>query len=578
MTTPYDLLGVLPNASAEEIKKAYRSAAKSAHPDTGGSESAFAKLNNAYDILKDPDKRAAFDRGYMNLDANFNEAAAEQAYRQQPEQETSSAFHDIFRDFFAHRSGFNSSAEDQAQRAKRAAEHARRMKEREEALEEQAREKLKQQLDTMKSRLSGMMETSEKLSGTIHQDRLDIFDSGVLEKSAAIIAKTRRDGEDIARIMNDAAATVSDILSKKPKSYEETANERHEAEHRVRLKLHASLQNPESAPSRYNAIAEKLIDTLRYDMGYDTVVRLIEAGDGQNLKSQAESILEKNKPGVMGMLSGAGAKHKEKTISILGLIDNLAGLEKDIGPIKKEIKESGHTDFALACRMYVDKAPAKPVPHRIPPVEISLRQLREALGFKNGAPPSSVRLENISLAETEILTEFLNGYLVGYSRPYEASKIIAALSANNRDKIMDHLQQRISDTDAFADLFTREKNKAGTQYSSAIQNAQKALDQGMKDIDLLLSRLEAGEKSQDIAKEKERLSYLESNTADTLRSIRKGARNDALEAFRPFEAVYTTYRDDPVKLMRQALASAKETNARLAADTPAYSRNATLNL
>src|SRR5688572_23443543 len=62
---PYEALGVKSDASAEEIKKAYRKLAKKYHPDsTGGDKSKedrFKEVSTAYDILGDPDKRAKYD-------------------------------------------------------------------------------------------------------------------------------------------------------------------------------------------------------------------------------------------------------------------------------------------------------------------------------------------------------------------------------------------------------------------------------------------------------------------------------------------------------------------------------------
>ncbi|HEU5059844.1 MAG TPA: DnaJ domain-containing protein [Kofleriaceae bacterium] len=62
---PYEALGVKPDASADEIKKAYRKLAKKYHPDsTGGDKSKedrFKEVSTAYDILGDPDKRAKYD-------------------------------------------------------------------------------------------------------------------------------------------------------------------------------------------------------------------------------------------------------------------------------------------------------------------------------------------------------------------------------------------------------------------------------------------------------------------------------------------------------------------------------------
>ncbi len=63
MTDPYTTLGVSKDASAEEIKKAYRKLAHQHHPDKkGGDEAKFKEINEAYQILSDPDKKARYDR------------------------------------------------------------------------------------------------------------------------------------------------------------------------------------------------------------------------------------------------------------------------------------------------------------------------------------------------------------------------------------------------------------------------------------------------------------------------------------------------------------------------------------
>ncbi len=62
----YELLGVDRKASAEEIKKAYRKLAMKYHPDQNKdskeAEAKFKEINEAYDVLKDEQKRAAYDR------------------------------------------------------------------------------------------------------------------------------------------------------------------------------------------------------------------------------------------------------------------------------------------------------------------------------------------------------------------------------------------------------------------------------------------------------------------------------------------------------------------------------------
>jgi molecular chaperone DnaJ len=61
----YELLGVERGASEEDIKKAYRKAAMAYHPDRNreaGAEAKFKEVAEAYEVLRDPDKRAAYDR------------------------------------------------------------------------------------------------------------------------------------------------------------------------------------------------------------------------------------------------------------------------------------------------------------------------------------------------------------------------------------------------------------------------------------------------------------------------------------------------------------------------------------
>lgn len=59
----YDILGVERNASADEIKKAFRKKAQQYHPDKqGGDEAKFKEVNEAYTVLKDKTKRAQYDQ------------------------------------------------------------------------------------------------------------------------------------------------------------------------------------------------------------------------------------------------------------------------------------------------------------------------------------------------------------------------------------------------------------------------------------------------------------------------------------------------------------------------------------
>lgn len=72
----YEMLGIAKGASEDDIKKAFRKLAMVHHPDKNPgdkkAEAKFKELNQAYDVLKDPEKRAAYDRyGHAAFDGSF---------------------------------------------------------------------------------------------------------------------------------------------------------------------------------------------------------------------------------------------------------------------------------------------------------------------------------------------------------------------------------------------------------------------------------------------------------------------------------------------------------------------------
>ena len=73
MKNYYDILGVSEDASADQIKKAFKDIAKKEHPDRGGNEAKFKEANEAYDTLKDIKKRQEYDTIRLNYQKSLSE-------------------------------------------------------------------------------------------------------------------------------------------------------------------------------------------------------------------------------------------------------------------------------------------------------------------------------------------------------------------------------------------------------------------------------------------------------------------------------------------------------------------------
>jgi curved DNA-binding protein len=72
MQNPYQTLGVNRDATADEIKRAYRKLASQHHPDKGGDKTRFQDIQAAYDTLSDTNKRAAYDNpGFGGMNPGF---------------------------------------------------------------------------------------------------------------------------------------------------------------------------------------------------------------------------------------------------------------------------------------------------------------------------------------------------------------------------------------------------------------------------------------------------------------------------------------------------------------------------
>ncbi len=95
----YDVLGVERSASGDEIKRAYRKKAKEFHPDRNAdnpdAETKFKEAAEAYDVLKDAEKKAAYDRfGHAAFEGGMGGGGG----RPGGQGDFASAFSDVFDD------------------------------------------------------------------------------------------------------------------------------------------------------------------------------------------------------------------------------------------------------------------------------------------------------------------------------------------------------------------------------------------------------------------------------------------------------------------------------------------------
>ncbi|WP_445681611.1 DnaJ C-terminal domain-containing protein [Radicibacter daui] len=114
MRDPYQLLGVSRDASADDIKKAYRKLAKQYHPDLNPGDSVveqrFKEVTAAYDLLSDADKRARFDRGEIDASGQERGFRSSSRRRNNTSAGASEGFggfsaEDIFKDLFGDEDG-----------------------------------------------------------------------------------------------------------------------------------------------------------------------------------------------------------------------------------------------------------------------------------------------------------------------------------------------------------------------------------------------------------------------------------------------------------------------------------------
>lgn len=85
MRDPYEVLRVPRSATADDIKQSFRRLAKALHPDGNKNDpqapARFAELSSAHEILRDEDKRRAFDRGEIDAEGKLSPVTRAMRYR-----------------------------------------------------------------------------------------------------------------------------------------------------------------------------------------------------------------------------------------------------------------------------------------------------------------------------------------------------------------------------------------------------------------------------------------------------------------------------------------------------------------
>ena len=119
MSNYYEILGVSKNATADEIKKAYRTLAFKYHPDRNPGDAAaeekFKQISAAYDVLGDEAKRRNYDLGGYSSENAYSNSSTQQQYQRQYQYTYSNPFgDDNFWEWFngAQRRSYNQQAQN----------------------------------------------------------------------------------------------------------------------------------------------------------------------------------------------------------------------------------------------------------------------------------------------------------------------------------------------------------------------------------------------------------------------------------------------------------------------------------